>query len=188
MQFLTDLWMPILVSAAICFVWAAIAWMALPHHKTEWKRLPSEPDVLDALRKSMPPPGLYAFPFARGADMNRPDIKTAMEKGPVGFVTIGPSGAMNMGKMMAQSVVFYLVTSTLAAYVAWHAAPGSHLGVPYLTTFRIVGTVATMAYVLGTVPESIWFARPWKSWAYTLFDGTVMGLMTAGSFGWLWPK
>lgn len=188
MQFLSELWMPILVSGGICFVWSAVAWIALPHHKHEWRRLSTEPDVLSALRKDPPSPGLYTFPYAMHADLNRADIRTALEKGPVGFITVGRNGVPNMGKMMGQSVLFYLVTSTLAAYVAWHAAPGSKLGVPYLTTFRIVGTVATMAYGLGTIPESIWFARPWKSWGYQMVDGTVMGLLTAGVFGWLWPK
>ncbi|HLA89478.1 MAG TPA: hypothetical protein VJL28_03470 [Gemmatimonadaceae bacterium] len=186
MRFLSELWMPILVSGAFCFVWSAIAWTVLPHHKTEWRRLPSEPDVLDALRRTPPPGGLYTFPFAMGADMNRADLKVAMERGPVGFVTIGKAGVPNMGKMMAQSVVFYLVTSTLAAYVAWNAGLG--LGAPYRSVFRLVGTVVTMAYVLGSVPESIWFARPWKSWGYQLFDGIVAGLITAGVFGWLWPQ
>lgn len=186
MQFLSELWIPILVSGAVCFVWAAVVWMVLPHHKSEWKRLPTEPDVLEALHKNPPAPGLYSFPFAMGGDLNRPDIKAALERGPVGFVAIAPSGPMNMGKMMTQSVVFYLVTSTLAAYVAWHAGLG--LGAPYLSVFRIVATVATMAYVLGTVPESIWFGRPWKSWGYGVFDGAVMGMLTAGVFGWLWPK
>lgn len=186
MRFFSELWVPILVSGAFCFVWSAIAWMVLPHHKTEWRRLPSEPDVLDALRNTPAPPGLYAFPFAMGADVNRADVKAAMVKGPVGYLTIGRPGVANMGKMMAQSVVFYLVTSTLAAYVAWHAGLG--LGAPYRSVFRIVGTVVTMAYVLGSVPESIWFARPWKSWLYTLGDGVMMGLLTAGVFGWLWPQ
>jgi len=188
MQFVSELWLPIIVSGGICFVWSALAWTMLPHHKSEWRRLSTEPDLIAALRKDPPAPGLYSFPFARGADMNRADTRTALENGPVGFITIGRNGVPSMGKMMGQSVLFYLLASTLAAYVAWHAAPGSKLGIPYLSTFRIVGTVATMGYVLGSIPASIWFARPWKSWGYQLFDGAVMGMLTAGVFGWLWPK
>ena len=188
MRFLSDLWLPVLVSGAICFVWSAVAWMVLPHHKGEWKRLATEPEVLAALRQSMPAKGLYMFPFSLGADLNRTDTKRALEMGPVGYLAIGSTGVPSMAKMLAQSFVLYLVTSLLCAYVAWNVAPGSKLGVPYLATFRIVGTIATMAYVLGSAPESIWFGRPWKSWVSQAFDGTVMGLLTAGVFGWLWPQ
>jgi hypothetical protein len=188
MQFLSELWLPIVVSAGICLGWSAMAWVVLPYHRKEWRRLSTEPDVLAALGKDPPAPGLYAFPFSMGADVNRADTRTALERGPVGFVTIGRNGAPRRGVMLSQSVLFFLVASALVAYVAWHAAPGSKLGIPYPSTFRIVGTVATMAYVLGTTPESIWRARPWKSWAYQALDGTMMGLLTAGVFGWLWPK
>lgn len=188
MRFLYELWMPILLSGACCFAWSSIAWAVLPFHRREWRRLATEPDMLDALRKDPPSPGLYAFPFTMGADLNRADTRAALERGPVGFVTIGRNGARRMGPMLLQSTLFYLVVSTLAAYVAWNAAPGSKLGVSYLATFRIVGTVAMMGYVLGTIPESIWFARPWKSWVYQAIDGVMMGLLTAGTFGWMWPK
>ena len=189
MQFLYELWIPILVSSGVCFVWSAVAWVALPHHKKEWRRLSTEADLLTALRNNLPAPGLYRFPFSSmGGDLNRADTKVALQMGPVGFMTITTNGPPNMGKMMVQSFLFYLLTSTLAAFVAWHGAPGSRLGVPYLATVRMVGTVATMAYVLGTIPESIWFARPWKSWGYQLFDGAVMGILSAAVFAWLWPK
>jgi hypothetical protein len=30
--------------------------------------------------------------------------------------------------------------------------------------------------------------RPWGVVAKDVFDGLVYGLVTAGTFGWLWPK
>jgi hypothetical protein len=186
MQFLVELWIPILVSGGMCFTWATLAWVVLPFHRTEWKRLPSEHDVLEALRKSLPPPGLYAFPFARGSDLTRTDIRVALEKGPVGYVAIAKSGRGDMKVMLMQSIVFYVIVSTLVGYVAWNA--GLKLGAPYLSVFRIVGSVTTMVYVLGSAPESIWFGRPWKSWAIQLADGVGFGVVTAATFAWLWPQ
>lgn len=186
MEFLSELWIPILVSGASCWVLSAIARTVLPHHTNEWRRLPTEPEMLEALRRHMPPPGLYSFPFTVGADLNRADVRVALEKGPVGYVTIGRPGRPSMPKMMVQLLVYFTASSFLVAYVAWHARLG--LGAPYRSVFRIVGTVATMAYALGTVPESIWFARPWKSFGLQLADSLACGLVTAGIFGWLWPK
>ncbi len=42
MHILAPLWLPILVSAAVVFVAAGLAWMALPHHKKDIKTLPDE--------------------------------------------------------------------------------------------------------------------------------------------------
>ncbi len=186
MEFLSELWNPILVSGVGCFVVSALAWTALPHHKSELRRLPTEPEVLEALRRHMPPPGLYTFPFSVDRDKDRADIKVALQKGPVGFVTIGHPGRASTGKMMIQMLVYFMVSSFLIAYVAWHAKLG--LGAPFLAVFRIVGTIATMTYALGAVPESIWFARPWKSFGLQLADSLAYGLVTAGIFGVLWPK
>jgi hypothetical protein len=54
--------------------------------------------------------------------------------------------------------------------------------------FRFAGTVAFMAYGLGHMTNSIWMGRSWAATFRSMFDGLVYGLLTAGSFGWLWPK
>ncbi len=45
-----------------------------------------------------------------------------------------------------------------------------------------------MAHFLGTIPESIWFGRPWKSVGLQLIDALLYALLTGGTFGWLWPR
>jgi hypothetical protein len=30
--------------------------------------------------------------------------------------------------------------------------------------------------------------RPWSATIKELIDGLIYGMMTAGAFGWLWPK
>ena len=54
--------------------------------------------------------------------------------------------------------------------------------------FRFVGTSAFMAYGIGMLPQSIWFRRNWGTTVKNVFDGLIYALMTAGTFGWLWPK
>ena len=36
--------------------------------------------------------------------------------------------------------------------------------------------------------DTIWFKRNWISTLKSTFDGLVYGLLTAGMFGWLWPR
>jgi hypothetical protein len=185
MEFLIQLWAPILVSAAVAFVLSAIAWTVMPHHKHEWQPLPGEDEVLAAMRGNQPPPGQYTFPFYLDPrQRDNPVVRDKLMKGPVGFVRVMPNGVASMGPLLLRALLFNLVVSTLVAYVTWHALGA---GAPYLTVFRLAGATAAMSYVLGAVPESIWFGRPWMSFWLHALDGTIAGLFTGGVFGWLWP-
>ena len=168
------------MSAAFVWVVSAVMHMVMPHHKSEFAGLPDEESVMGALQGATP--GQYAFPFSTMAEMNSPEHKAKMEKGPNGVVTIWPS-APNMGRNLGLMLVFYLVVAVFVAYVGSHSSLD---GEPYLTAFRITGTVAFVAHGLGWIPQMIWFGTK-GFWAYT-FDSVVYALVTAGVFGWLWPS
>jgi hypothetical protein len=91
-----------------------------------------------------------------------------------------------MGPMMVKAVIFNFVVSFFAAYIAGHVLqlPGA----PYLSVFRVVGAIGFMAYAFATVPDAIWFGRPWRSWFLQAGDALLYGLLMAGTFGWLWPR
>lgn len=185
MEFLSQLWMPIVVSGFIVFALSALAWTVMPHHKKDFTGLPNAEAVQSLMRQNPPSPGQYAVPWVsdmRG--LEDPKVKEMMMQGPRAYITVVPNGMPSMGPMMVQSLVFYLIVSTLVAYVSWHALPA---GADYLEVFRIAGTTASMSYILATVPDSIWFGRPWGNFGRQAMDGLIFGLATAGVFGWLWP-
>ncbi len=184
---LGSLLLPIVVSAVLTFIVSALIWMALPHHKGDFKALPAEGAVRAALNNPKAGPGQYMIPAGAmgGGGMKNPDVLKQLEEGPVGILTLKPPGVRGMGGMMVQSVVFYLVVGTIVAYVAGRTlAPGTD----YLHVFRLVGTVSWLAYGFGAVPDSIWFGRPWSTTLKGVVDGLLMALVTAGTFGWLWPR
>jgi len=187
MDFVGQLWLPIVVSAVIVFVVSALMWTVMPHHKKEWAGLKEEAGILEALRKSAPAPGLYMFPWTDDPKERQSDaMKKRYSEGPTGMLTVIDGAAMlNMGPMMVKSVIFYLVVAFFAAYVAHHALP---VGADYLKVFQIVGSVGFMAFAFGSVPESIWFGRPWSSWLLQAVDSLIYALLMAGTFGWLWPR
>jgi hypothetical protein len=77
------------------------------------------------------------------------------------------------------------VVGVFAAYVAGRALPeGAH----YLAVFRFAGVTGFVAYALAGWQESIWYKRPWSVTLKNTFDGLLYGLVTAGTFGWLWPR
>lgn len=179
----TTLWLPILLSAVFVFVAAAIVWMALPHHRTEWKGLPNEEAARAALKGLAP--GQYVVPWCSPEHMNDPEHLKKREEGPNAWLTVLPPGARGMGPQMAMSVVYYVLVSGVAAYVAGRTLG---YGAPYLQVFRVVGTVSWVAYGWSSISDAIWFGKPWGSVAKQLGDALFYALVTAGTFGWLWPE
>ena len=181
-----SLWLPILLSAVFVFVASSIIHMMLPYHKGDYRKVPAEDDVMDALRKFNIPPGDYMLPRCdSAAEMKSPAFLEKMKKGPVAIMTVMPSGQPSMGPQLAQWFVYCAIIGVFAAYLAGRAVgPGTH----YLTIFRLVGTCAFAGYALALPQFSIWYKRSWSTTLVSMFDGLVYACLTAGTFGWLWPK
>ena len=180
------LWMPILVSAVLVFVASFLAWVVSPHHKSDWKKLPDEEAVRAAMNKEKLEPGQYIVPYAADqAAMQDEGYLSKCSEGPVGILTMKAPGPPAMGKSIAMSFVYYVFISVAVAYVT-----GRTLGADadYMTVFRIAGTVAWMAYAGAFFQAAIWFGRPWGPMLKEVGDGLVYALLTAGAFGWLWPR
>ena len=78
-----------------------------------------------------------------------------------------------------------LIVGVFAAYVTGRALQP---GATYLEVFRFAGCTAFLSYSIALWQDSIWYKRKWSTTIKNTFDGLVYGLLTAGTFGWLWPK
>jgi hypothetical protein len=184
MSFVAKLWLPVVLSAAVCFVLSAASHMLLPWRRNEWGRITDFTALQSAIRGLAP--GIYAFPAAPDQRQQlTPEWKDRWAKGPSGWLTIAHPGAMSIGRSMALSLLVYLLVGFMDAYVAAHALGSAP---HYRAVFRIVGTVGFMSYAVGTVFSSIWNDRPWRVYLSDLVDALVLALVTAGIFGWLWPR
>ena len=183
---LTSLALPIIVSAVLVFVVSSIIHMALPYHRSDYNKLPDEDAALEALRRLNVPPGDYLVPHPGGPEgMRRPEFVEKMTKGPVMIVTVAPSGPPAMGGLLVQWFLYSVVVGVFAGYLAGRLLPpGAH----YLQVFRLVGTSAFMGYALALAQISIWYKRSWSTTFKSSFDGLVYASVTAGAFGWLWPR
>jgi hypothetical protein len=183
---LSSLWLPILLSAVLVFIASSIIHMATPWHKNDYLATPNEEKVMDALRPFAISPGDYMMPRAGSmADMKSKEFCDKMEKGPVMMFTVMPTGPFAMGKYLVQWFIFSIVVGIFTAYVTAHALA---TGAPYPQVFRIAGTVAFVGYSLALWPFSIWYRRSWITTIKGTIDGLIYGLLTAGAFGWLWPR
>ena len=183
---LTALWLPILLSAVIVFAVSSAIHMLSPWHKGDYPKAPNEDKIRDALRPLAIPPGDYMIPRAASrAEFGTPEFAEKMKAGPVLMMTVMPNGPWSMGRNMGLWFLYLIVVGILAAYVTGRALA---VGAPYLQVFRFIGTTAFLGYAMALWQMSIWYRRAWSITIKTTVDGLIYALLTAGVFGWLWPR
>lgn len=182
---ITSLWLPILVGTVFAFFASAIFHMMLPIHRKDYKKLPSEDKIRDAIREANVPPGNYMYPHAKDMkDSQSPEMMEKFKEGPVGVLTAMASGPPAMGKALGQWFVFCLVVSVFVAYLTSRTLDP---GLDYLAVFRVSATLAFMGYGMGEATNSIWKGQSWGNTWRGMMDAFIYALMTGGAFGWLWP-
>jgi hypothetical protein len=154
-------------------------------HRGDYPAVPNQDRVQDALRPFSIAPGDYMLPRAANMkEMRTPQHMEKLTKGPVMVFTVLPNGPGSMSKSLVLWFVYTLIVSFFAGYVASRALPA---GTDYLRVFQLVGATAFVGYSLALLQMSIWYRRAWGLTFKAMFDGLIYGLLTAGTFGWLWP-
>jgi hypothetical protein len=183
---LTALWLPIVLSAVAVFIASSIIHMVFKYHNSEYRQLPDEGGILDAMRNAKLVRGFYSFPYAGSMkEMGSPEMTEKYTQGPVGTMNVIASGQPAMGKTLTLWFIYSVVVGIFAGYLASRTlGPGTH----YLQVFRVVGCSSFMAYSFAYFSDAIWKMKPASMSLKHAFDGLVYGLLTAGIFGWLWPQ
>ena len=84
------------------------------------------------------------------------------------------------------SVLGFLLA--IAIFAACVAIKSLAAGADYAAVFKLVGVTAFGGYALALWQMSIWYRRAWSTTIKATIDGVVYALLTAGTFGWLWPR
>jgi hypothetical protein len=180
------LWLPILLSAGVVVVVSSVIHMATPWHKSDYPKMPNEDKVRDALRPLAIAPGDYVIPRPSSREeMRSPAFAEKMKQGPVVMLTVLPNGPSRISRSLLLWFVYSVVVGVFAAYVAGRALPP---GADYLRVFRFAGVTAFVGYAVALWQMSIWFRRAWSTTIKATVDGLIYALLTAGVFGWLWPR
>ncbi len=181
-----SLWAPIAVAAVLVFALSSLIHMVFNWHKSDYRQLPKESEALDALRALAPTPGVYPLPYCASAkEMGSPEMLAKYTKGPVGMLVVMPSGPPAMGKFLGLWFGYCVLVGVFVAYLAGRTLP---FGADYLAVFRVAGTVSFLAYGVANVVDTIWKGFPWSATIKHVVDGLLYSLVTAGAFGWLWPR
>lgn len=184
MDLLLALWLPVILTTLALFFASFLAWTVLPHHKPEWSGLPDEDDFRKHLEEKDLAPGQYIFPYCEDPkEMKDPEKKAKFASGCQGTVTIFP-GPVNMVRNLGLTVLYFLLTSVLIAYLAAVALdPGAAFG----QVFQVVATAGILTYAAGGVCNGIWFGKPTRAFITDALDGIAYGLIAGAIFAVLWP-
>jgi hypothetical protein len=117
--------------------------------------------------------------------MKSPEVVEKFKRGPIGLLTVIPSGPPAMGKYLGLWFVYCVVVSILVAIVAGTTlSPGTR----YPIVFHLTALTALLGYGVGHLQDSIWKGQAWSVTFKHVVDGFIYALLTAGTFGWLWPR
>ena len=181
-----SLWLPILLSAVAIFVVSSIIHMFLGYHAADYKKVAAEDELMAAVKKLDIPPGDYMLPCPGSHQAFKdPAFQEKFKAGPRAMMTVLPGGPITMAPQLVQWFLYCVVIGITAAYISGRAlGPGAH----YLKVFRFAGATAFYGYSLALFQASIWYKKNWGTTLRSAFDGLIYGLVTAGFFGWLWPR
>jgi hypothetical protein len=183
---LSQLVLPIVLSAVIVFIASSVLHMVLRYHNSDYKRFTNEDDVRAAINKGVVTPGQYMLPYNTNMkDLQNPAVLQKFTEGPVGLVFLRQPGMLKMGPFLGAWFVYTLGISFFAAYIAGRTlAPGA----AYPAVFRVAASVAFLGYAGAHIQGAIWRGQPWSMTMKDVIDGLIYGLLTGGTFGWLWPR
>lgn len=181
---LMSLWTPIVLSAVAVFLLSFLTHMVLTYHRTDYRKVPSEDDLMDAMRRFNVPPGDYMIPRPQSIqDLQTKEFQEKLQRGPVFFGTFMPTGQRGMGAQLVQWFLYCVVVSFFCAYVASRTLP---IGIEYLDVSQIVSTTAFLSYTMARWADVVWYRRSVSTTLKYTFDGLLYGLTTGGIFGWYW--
>jgi hypothetical protein len=183
---LAQLWLPIVLAAVLVFAASAVIHMVLKWHSSDYRGLANEDQVRAVIRSSNAAPGQYFMPYCPDPkDLRKPEVIQKFKDGPNGILVVMKSGPPSMGKPLVMWFVLTLVISALAGYLASRTVPA---GASFLAVCRVVGLTTFLAYGAGSVSQAIWMGKPLPSAAKEVLDAFIYGLLSAATFGWLWPS
>ncbi len=182
-----QLWLPILVSAVGIFIVSSLLWAVLPWHHNDCKQLADE-DAVQAAIGVDTKPGFYALPFApTSKDMENPEVKARIERGPLAFITIMPDDVFNMGKKFFAWFLYSIFIAMICAFMVKVSLIGVDAADPRVTSIVIHFTfiITFLAYGGAYLVDAIWFSRPMAVVGKYLVDAAIYGVITSLAFVYL---
>src|SRR5260370_8370193 len=100
-------------------------------------------------------------------------IAEKQKQGPVGMLTVFPTGPVNMPKYLAMWFVYCLLIGLFVAYLTGRTVTP---GAPYLAVFRVARTAAFLAYGRGKLVNANSPGQPRQRALKPVISGPLLAL------------
>ena len=163
-----------LLGGVMAFLMGSFFHMATHLGETGIRNLPSEDNVVGAMRTSIHEPGLYFFP---GMDMSkRPtDAEQAAylekyQQGPTGILIFSPGGeGLQFGKRLFNQFLFVLVAALIVALILGITASST----TFATRVLIAVLIAVFAGTWSDLPYWNWYNFPTNYTCARILEGML---------------
>jgi hypothetical protein len=160
--------------------------MLIKYHNSDYKKLQGEEKISKAIQDSGNPIGFYTMPYCEDMkEMADPTVQEKFKKGPIAIITIMENGLPNMGKLLTQQLMFFILGSLIIGYIGTLALTK---GAVSLDIFHILFVVGFIGFGWASIPYSIWFGHPWSVTLKYLVDAIIYSAVIAATYTWLWPS
>ncbi len=120
---LAQLWIPIVLSAVLVFLASSVIHMLLKWHNGEYRKLPNEDAVRDAIRAGAAGPGQYGIPHCQEMkEMQSPEMMRKFTEGPVALLVLRAPGPPKMGGALLKWFIYGLAVALIVACLAARGA------------------------------------------------------------------
>ncbi len=179
MEFLANLWLPILLTGIALFFLSSVFWTVLPFHDNDFKELPDEDEFMRVVGGMNIPPGRYIFPRLTHQDHKDAEKIEKYKQGPRGLINLW--GLPNMGRNLGLTFLFFLMIALVTGYVAWESLGAE---ASFMKVLQIVGAISMLVHCSTGQLNAIWFP---KRTIFDFIDGIIYGIVTGLIFALLWP-
>ena len=115
----SQLFAPIGLAAALVFIASSVIHMVIRYHNADYRRLPDEDGVAQALRHAAQAPGQYMLPHCNDPkELGSAAMQQKLAQGPVATIYLKAPGPMQLGPFLARWFGYSLAISAICAYLA----------------------------------------------------------------------
>ena len=99
----SQLFAPIGLAAALVFIASSVIHMVIRYHNADYRRLPDEDGVAQALRHAAQAPGQYMLPHCNDPkELGSAAMQQKLAQGPVATIYLKAPGPMQLGPFLAR--------------------------------------------------------------------------------------
>jgi hypothetical protein len=167
------------VGGIIVYIWSALAWVAIPVHKSSLHSIPNEDVVINAMRSTMKDGGVYIFPgMPEGSDQAAATAwAQKYQQGPIGMIMYSPAGS---NTMMPSQLIFGLIVDILAGILgAWFLSRSTAVASSYMARVSYFGMLGIFVALVTHITHLIWLGFPWDYTAAMIAD-SIIGWLLGG--------